>query len=66
MAGGALAMLDTDIASFLIRSPSDALRARLSAVPIASVCVSAITEAELLYGIACRPAAAVSAFLRHL
>jgi tRNA(fMet)-specific endonuclease VapC len=64
-------MLDTNIASFLIRGAPEPLRARLRAVPMASVCISAITEAELLYGVARRPEAtalktAVQAFLRHV
>lgn len=71
MVTAARVMLDTNIASFLIRSPNDALRARLRSVPLTSVCVSAITEAELRYGVARRPEAgalktAVDAFLRHV
>lgn len=64
-------MLDTNIASYLIRSGNDALRSRLRAFPLALVSVSAITEAELLYGLARRPSAtalktAVDAFLGHV
>ena len=64
-------MLDTNIASYLIRSGNDALRSRLRAIPLALVSVSAITEAELWYGLARRPDAtslkiAVEAFLRHV
>ena len=64
-------MLDTNIASYLIRSGNDALRSKLRAIPLALVSVSAITEAELLYGLARRPDAtslkiAVEAFLRHV
>ena len=47
--------LDTNIASYLIRSGNVALRSRLRAIPLALVSVSAITEAELLYGLARRP-----------
>ena len=71
MAAPLRTMLDTNIASVLIRSPNDALRARLRAHPLTSVCVSVVTEAELLYGLARRPEAtalksAVEAFLRHV
>lgn len=64
-------MLDTNIASYLIRSGNAALRSRLRAFPLALVSVSAITEAELLYGLARRPDAsslriAVEGFLRHV
>ena len=74
-ATGALAvrtMLDTNVASAIIRgAASDVLRTRLRAHPPGSVCVSAITEAELRYGLAKRPeaaalAVAVEAFLRHV
>ena len=44
-------MLDTDIASHIIKRRSPEIEARLSAVEPASVCVSAITCAELLYGL---------------
>ena len=64
-------MLDTNIASFIVRGPNAALQARLEAAPMAALCVSAITEAELLFGLARRPEAtalktAVQAFLRHV
>ena len=59
------------MASYLIRSGNAALRSRLRAFPLALVSVSAITEAELLYGLARRPDAsslriAVEGFLRHV
>lgn len=64
-------MLDTNIASFIIRGPNDALRARLTATQPAAVCLSAVTEGELLYGPARKPGAkalrlAVGALLHHL
>ena len=47
-------MLDTNTVSHLVKQhPAVALR--LVAAPIASVCISAITEGELLYGLAKRP-----------
>ena len=61
-------MLDTNIASHIIRGATPALQARLRSVPMAQLCVSAITEGELLYGLARKPHAtalhtAVSGFL---
>jgi tRNA(fMet)-specific endonuclease VapC len=46
-----LFMLDTDIASYIIKGCSLAAEARLSAVDPSKVCVSAMTRAELLYGL---------------
>jgi tRNA(fMet)-specific endonuclease VapC len=64
-------LLDTNIASFIIRGGPPQLMRRLRAHPVNAVGISAITEAELLYGLARKPgatalAAAVSAFLRHV
>jgi tRNA(fMet)-specific endonuclease VapC len=64
-------MLDTNIASFIIRGGTPTLMNRLQAHPVTSVCISAITEAELRYGLARRPGAtalqaAVRAFLLHV
>ena len=50
-------MLDTNIASYIVRGPSPALAARLMAVPMAQLCVSSITQGELLYGLARKPGA---------
>lgn len=65
-------MLDTNVASAIIRgAASDVLRSRLRAHSPGSVCISAITEGELRYGLAKRPqatalAVAVEAFLRYV
>ena len=48
-------MLDTNMASFLIRGSSAPLKARLLSVPMAQLCVSAVTQGELVYGLARRP-----------
>lgn len=49
-------LLDTNIVSCLVRKhPEVAQRAR--AVPINSLCISAITEGEMRYGLAKRPEA---------
>ena len=50
-------MLDTNIASFIVRGANEALQARLRAQPIADTCISSITERELLFGLAKRPEA---------
>lgn len=46
-----LHMLDTDTASFIIKRRSPAIAARLAELPPGRVCVSAVTRAELLYGL---------------
>ncbi|MBZ0255552.1 type II toxin-antitoxin system VapC family toxin, partial [bacterium] len=50
-------MLDTNIASYIIRGGNKKLRKRLSQVPISSLCISSITQAELIYGLALKPEA---------
>ena len=47
-------LLDTNTVSHLIRQHA-AVAPRVVAAPIASLCISAITEGELLYGLARRP-----------
>ena len=49
-------MLDTNTVSHLLRG-HPAVAGRVVAVPMASLCISAITEGELLFGLAKRPAA---------
>ncbi len=49
-----LYMLDTNIASHVIRGDQPAIRQKLLSVPMESLVISAITEAELRYGIAKR------------
>ena len=61
-------MLDTNTVSRLVKKDRAAMQ-RANNVPIASLCISAITEGELLFGLAKRPEAirlrvAVSEFLR--
>jgi tRNA(fMet)-specific endonuclease VapC len=45
-------LLDTNIASYIIKGNFPAVRRRLLRVPMAQVFISSITEAELLYGVA--------------
>lgn len=61
-------MLDTNSVSYIIKGQPVAIRERLAKVPMVSVCISAITEAELLRSIAKNPnakrlAVAVKEFL---
>ena len=63
-------MLDTNTVSHLLKGHPAVARC-LVAVPMASLCISAITEGELLFGLAKRPAAkqlhvAVREFLRRI
>src|ERR1700733_6356966 len=46
-----LYMLDTDIASYVIKGRSPELEERLSAIEPSKVCVSVMTRAELVYGL---------------
>ena len=50
-------MLDTNTVSHLLRK-HPAVARRVVAVPITSLCISAITQGELLFGLARRPEAA--------
>jgi tRNA(fMet)-specific endonuclease VapC len=49
-------MLDTNVVSQLIKK-HPAVVSRVTATPMAALCISAITEGELLFGLAKRPAA---------
>ena len=49
-------MLDTDMVSHLIRGHPVVAR-RVVAVPMASICISSITEGELMFGLSKRPEA---------
>ncbi|WP_047309597.1 type II toxin-antitoxin system VapC family toxin [Rhodopseudomonas palustris] len=47
-------MLDTNVASHIVRGDKREIIERLVALPISDVVISSITEAELLYGLAKR------------
>lgn len=47
-------LLDTNISSYIIKGNIPAVRHRLVKVPMAEIAVSAVTEAELRYGVARR------------
>ena len=50
-------MLDTNTASYIIKGTNDTVKAHLENVPMASICVSSITQAKLLRGVAKKPEA---------
>jgi tRNA(fMet)-specific endonuclease VapC len=63
-------MLDTNMVSHLLKA-HPAVAQRVTATPMASLCISAITEGELLFGLAKRPAAkqlhlAVTEFMKRV
>jgi tRNA(fMet)-specific endonuclease VapC len=64
-------MLDTDICSYIMKGSKPAVMRRLTSVPVGDVCISAITQAELSYGVEVSPrreqdAARLEVFLRHI
>ncbi len=50
-----LYMLDTNMASYIIKGEPIAVREHLRKVPMSRVCISSITQAELLRGAARKP-----------
>jgi tRNA(fMet)-specific endonuclease VapC len=48
-------MLDTNTASYIIKGHPASVQRHLLSVPIEQVCISVITEAELLFGMARKP-----------
>ena len=52
-----LYMLDTNTASCVIKGTPPSVRERLLELPMASICISAITRGELLHGVAGKPEA---------
>jgi tRNA(fMet)-specific endonuclease VapC len=64
-------MLDTDISSYIMKRSSDAVLRKLQTVAVADVCISAITKAELMYGVEVSPRrqqdqTALDVYLRHV
>jgi tRNA(fMet)-specific endonuclease VapC len=49
-------MLDTDIASYVIKGRAPAVEAKLMAIVPSMICISAVTRAELMYGLKRLPA----------
>lgn len=50
-------MLDTNIASFIIRGANLHLREHLKQIPANTLCISTVTQGELFYGIELKPEA---------
>jgi len=50
-------LLDTNMASYIIKGNIPRVRERLVKVPMAQIAISAVTEAELRFGVARRPEA---------
>jgi tRNA(fMet)-specific endonuclease VapC len=64
-------MLDTDTCSYVMKRSHPLVLKRLQAMPVADVCISMVTKAELLFGVEVSPrraqdAAAVAAFLPYM
>jgi tRNA(fMet)-specific endonuclease VapC len=64
-------MLDTDTCSYVMKRSHPLVIKRLQSVPVADVCMSVVTKAELLYGVEVSPrraqdAAALDAFLPYV
>lgn len=64
-------MLDTDTCSYIMKRSHPHVLKRLRSVPVADVCMSIVTMAELLYGVQVSPrhaqdAAALAAFLPYV
>jgi tRNA(fMet)-specific endonuclease VapC len=67
----AVYMLDTDISSYIMKRSHNIVLKRLQKVAVSDVCISAITKAELLYGVEVSPRrqkdqAAFDEFLRYV
>ena len=52
-----LHLLDTDTASYLIKGRTPQVEERLAAIPPSMICISVVTQAELLYGLKALPPA---------
>jgi tRNA(fMet)-specific endonuclease VapC len=67
----AVYMLDTDISSYIMKRSDDNVLRRLRTVAVSDVCVSAITKAEMMYGVEVSPRrlkdqTALDEFLRYV
>jgi tRNA(fMet)-specific endonuclease VapC len=64
-------MLDTDISSYIMKGSEPNVMKRLASVPVGDVSISAISKAELVYGVEVSPHAAqdrarLDILLRHM
>ena len=48
-------LLDTNIVSYFVRGNYPAVREHIASAPLDSLAISAVTEAELLFWVLCRP-----------
>ena len=51
----AIYMLDMDIASYIMKRSNDAVLRKLQTIPVSAVCISAIAESELRFGVEISP-----------
>jgi tRNA(fMet)-specific endonuclease VapC len=58
-------MLDTNMVSYIIKGTPPQARHRLSALPVESIVVSVVTQAELFYGLARKGYPAIFSKLVH-
>ena len=66
-----LYILDTDIASYIMKRSHASVLARLQSVAVTDVCISVVTKAELLFGVEVSPRrmqdnSALKEFLQHV
>ncbi len=66
----ALYMLDTDIVSYAMKRSNEAVLRKLRATPVTAVCISAVAESELRFGVEASPRRhadieALETFLRY-
>jgi tRNA(fMet)-specific endonuclease VapC len=64
-------MLDTDTCSYIMKRSHPQVLKRLQSMPVADVCMSVVTRAELLYGVEISPrhaqdAASLAAFMPYV
>jgi len=64
-------MLDTDICSYVMKGSEPGVLRRLTSVPVGDVCISVISQAELMYGVQVSPKplqdkARLEVLLRHM
>ena len=64
-------MLDTDISSYIMKRSHETVLRKLQSIAVSDVCISAITKAELAYGVEVSPRkqqdqTALDAYLRHV
>lgn len=64
-------MLDTDISSYIMKGSEPSVMKRLASIAVGELCISAISKAELLFGIELSPRpnqdrARLQVFLQHI